>query len=130
MSLGTLLAALLAVAACRAPSRSELVGTYKIRYPYGSEELRLHDDGTYFQVVRVDRGGLSAANGGKWEYREKDGDVSLMAALLVDDNFGKVSSTWMTPKSGIWSLEAEKWPTGRITLYYSPDFDYRFKKVK
>jgi hypothetical protein len=130
-SLGILFAALLLVtASCRAPSRSELVGSYKIRYSYGSEELRLYDNGTYVQIVSLDRGGLRASNSGKWEYREKEGELALNAPLLVDDNFGKVSSSWMSPKAGLWSLAAEKWPTGSVTLFYSPDFDYRFKKIK
>lgn len=128
--LGILFAGLLLVTAnCRAPSRSELVGSYKIRYSYGSEELQLRDDGTYVQVVSLDRGGR-ASNSGKWEYREQEGDLELTAPLLVDDNYGKISSTWMSPKTGLWGLEAEKWPTGSITLYYSPDLDYRFKKMK
>jgi hypothetical protein len=131
ISLGILFAALLLAAAnCRAPSRSELVGGYKIRYSYGSEELRLNSDGTYVQVISLDRGGLRASNSGKWEYREKKGELSLIDPLLVDDNFGKVSSTWMSPRAGLWSLAAEKWPTGSVTLYYSPDFDYRFEKTE
>jgi hypothetical protein len=79
-------------------AKSDVLGTYEIRYPFGTETLVLRDD-TYEQRF-VDSSGKIFTASGKWTFdpTERSNQGALENAMTVCDGFGKFSST--TPRKG------------------------------
>src|SRR5574341_1219955 len=75
-------------------SENEIVGNYEAHFPYGTEKLELHNDGTYLQTVIVNRGTVAKTNRGKWEFDEEYFDVTLYDALIVSTLFSPLDSIY------------------------------------
>jgi len=106
----------------------EVVGNYKLRYPYATEELQLNKDGTYIQTVLIDGETTPKTNKGNWEFDKKESEVVLNDALIVDDGFGKLNPHYSKIESGWWVLGARK-SFGKISLGVNPDLGFAFKKA-
>jgi hypothetical protein len=75
-------------------NRDELIGIYKVNYPYGAEQLKLMQDGSYEQMFALNGQMLKNINNGKWELRALDGDqLILNDPVIVDDGFGRLSKS-------------------------------------
>jgi hypothetical protein len=106
----------------------EVVGSYKLRYPYGTEELQLNGDGTYIQIVLIDGETTPKANKGRWEFWDKESEVVLNDAMIVDDGFGKIKVRYWESEPIAWNLHARK-SFGKISLDVNPDQGFAFKKT-
>jgi hypothetical protein len=106
----------------------DVIGVYKLRYPYGTEELRLAKDGTYIQSVLIDGETTAKTNKGRWEFREKESDVVLIDAMIVDDFFGHLKSEYWKIEPGLSIFSARK-SFGKISLIVNPDQGFAFKKI-
>ena len=89
-------------------------GTYFAEYPYGTEEIRLNNDGTFDQRFNFN-GGLSTANTGKWKGPDENGQMVMLNFICFDDGFG-------TPRSNVdpgpWAM-AFKSRWGRASLRFN-----------
>lgn len=110
-------------------SFDEVIGSYTVRYPYGIEELQLNKDSTYIQTVLIDGETTPKTNKGIWKFREKESEVVLNKAMIVDDGFGKLNLRYGEIAPGHWVLGARK-SFGRISLRFNPDWDFAFRKIR
>jgi len=80
-------------------AKSDVLGTYEIKYPFGTETLVLRDD-TYEQRF-VDKSGKVFTASGKWTFdaAERSNQGALENAMTLCDGFGKFEST--TPQKGL-----------------------------
>src|SRR6266404_1392125 len=73
----------------RTYKKVELLGTYEIKYPFGTDTLVLNADDTYEQRF-VDKAGKVYTNRGKWDFEGGRGNqVALINAVDVCSPFGK-----------------------------------------
>jgi hypothetical protein len=116
-------------------TREGIVGTYVLRYPYGVEELRLANDGTYEQTFRKDGGTAPVVHtgrwtfkaGGRWWYRE-GGELALHNCMLVDDLFGKPRPPEERVQPGVCLLGVQnRFGHASIVLNEKAGFVYRTK---
>jgi hypothetical protein len=113
-------------------SSKDLIGTFTLRYPYGTETLRLDSGGHYEQSFVTNDGRDSANTRGKWELQQdaldKDAqNVILHDALLVDDNFGHLSSDYRAVQPGLHVFRIHK-TFGAIELVRNEDKGFSYKK--
>ena len=106
----------------------EMWGRYKLKYPYGSEELLLNKDGTYVQTVFINGEATPKVNTGKWEFDENHSRVILVNAMIVDDYFGHLRPSYWEIKPGL-SIFRVKKSFGRIKLIINPDQGFFFEKI-
>src|ERR1700731_4064297 len=80
-------------------AKSDVLGTYEIKYPFGTETLMLRDD-TYEQSF-VDKSGNVFTASGKWTFdaAERSNQGALENAMTLCDGFGRFNST--TPQKGL-----------------------------
>ena len=107
----------------------EVVGVYKVRYPYGTEELQLAKDGTYVQSVLIDGETTAKTNKGRWEFWEKESEVVLIDAMIVDDFFGHLKPSYWKIEPGLSIFSAKK-SFGKVSLLINPDQGFAFKKIR
>jgi hypothetical protein len=107
-------------------TKHELVGSYEIDYPFGSDILILREDDTYEQRF-TDKSGKISTNKGKWTLiPERDNQVQLENAVLVCDPFGKFASA--TPQQGLAYFSAG-WYRGTV-LTVSEDLGLYMRKLR
>ena len=106
----------------------EVVGFYKLRYPYGTEELRLNKDGTYIQSVLIDGETNAITKAGKWKFDEEELDIILIDAMVVDDFFGHPKKDYRKTQPGL-SAFAVKKSFWKIYLLVNPDQGFIFEKI-
>lgn len=109
-------------------SFDEVIGNYKLRYPYATEELQLNMDGTYIQTVLIDSETTPKTNKGRWEFWVKESEVVLNDPMIVDDGFGKLKARYWQSEPIAWNLDARK-SFGKISLGVNPDWGFAFKKT-
>ena len=73
---------------------NDVPGTYAVSYPFGEGLLRLHPDGRYEQLLRVN--GREASVAGRWTWkRDESLDLlSLSDCLVATNGFGQLNSDW------------------------------------
>lgn len=106
----------------------DVIGSYKVRYPYGTEELQLNKDGTYTQSVLIDGEAKAIANKGRWEFDKNESKVTLINAMLVDDFFGHLRKNYWKIEPGLSVFTAKSF-TGKISLMVNPDQGFAYNKV-
>ena len=106
----------------------ELAGVYKVRYPYGTEELQLAKDGTYIQSVLIDGESTVKTNKGRWEFKKEESKVILTDAMIVDDFFGHLRPAYWKIEPGL-SIFSVKKSFGKLSLLINPDQGFIFKKI-
>jgi hypothetical protein len=74
---------LLILSGCTNPSRSEVVGTYNMKYMGLTFELTLTEGSTYIQNVEDEISRKRETFFGKWTYDSAVGDVKLDGTVLV-----------------------------------------------
>src|SRR5262245_15713555 len=91
----SVLAAAVLGGACSMTS-DEVVGLYRLQYPYGVEQLRLSAGGEYEQSFRANDEGPSILHRGHWRLEPSGGwwhgepaMLILMDCMLIDDFTGK-----------------------------------------
>jgi len=95
----------------RTYTKAELLGTYEVKYSFGTDTLILNADNTYEQRF-VDKAGKVFINRGKRDFKGgRDNQVALINAIDVCDPFGKFTST--TPQRG-YSLRSFGWYRGTV----------------
>ena len=109
-------------------SFDEVIGNYKLHYPYATEELQLYRDGTYLQTVLIDGETIPKTNKGRWEFWVKESEVVLNDAMIVDDFFGHLKRDYWKIEPGLWNLSAKK-TFGKVSLGVNPDQGFAFKKI-
>jgi len=110
-------------------SFDEVIGNYKLRYPYATEELQLNKDGTYLQRVLIDGETIPKTNKGRWEFWAEESEVVLNDAIIIDDGFGKLKAGYWQNEPIAWNLDARK-SFGKISLGVNPDWGFAFKKTR
>ena len=112
-------------------NRDEVVGVYAVKYPYGTEQLKLLQDGNYEQMFALDGQTMKLINNGKWELRLLDGlQLILNDPVIVDDGFGRLAKSLEKKESSIWPLYIKKSITGKISFPINEDQGFVFKKVQ
>ena len=109
-------------------SFDEVIGNYKLRYPYATEELQLNGDSTYIQTILIDNEKTPKINKGRWEFWIKESEVVLNNAMIVDDGFGKIKARYLQSEPIAWNLHARK-SFGKVSLIVNPDQGFAFKKT-
>jgi hypothetical protein len=107
-------------------AKSDVLGTYEIHYPFGTETLVLRD--FIYEQRFVDNSGKVFTAGGKWTF---DGTVrsnqgALEGAMAVCDGFGEFAST--TPVKG-YCLTTFAWYGGTV-IVVNEDKDFFMRKRK
>ena len=116
--------------ACSGPVTSaEMSGRFLCSYAYGAELLTLSSDGTYVQQVSVDAPPWVASHKGTWTFDENEQELSLVDALLLDDNFGRLRREFDEPESGLWRLEVGR-RGARVVLRWNPDLGHECAQVR
>jgi len=106
----------------------EVVGVYKVRYPYGTEELQLAKNGTYVQSVLIDGETTPKTNKGRWEFDKEESKVILIDAMIVDNFFGHLKPSYWKIEVGL-SIFPVKKSFGKVSLLINPDQGFAFKKI-
>lgn len=106
----------------------DVIGRYKVQYPYGAEELQLNKDGTYTQSVLIDGETKAMDNKGQWEFDKNELKVILINAMLVDDFFGHIRKDYWKIEPGL-SFFTAKRSMGTISLIINPDQGFVYNKV-
>jgi len=88
----------------------------------------LKSDGTYTQLIDINRENGTLIHSGTWKYNSVGNDVQLLDPILVDDNFGSVKDEFRKPMPGIWSLEPVR-KMFSFSLRWNPDWDYEFRRI-
>ena len=110
----------------RTYKKAELLGTYEIKYPFGTDTLVLNADDTYEQRF-VDKAGKVYSNRGKWDFEGGRGNqVALVNAVDVCSPFGKFAST--EPHRG-YSLRTFGWYRGTV-IAVNEDLGLYMRKIR
>jgi hypothetical protein len=88
----------------------------------------LNKDGTYVQTVLKDGETTPRTNKGRWEFWDKESQVVLNDAIIVDDGFGKIRTRYWQSEPIAWNLHARK-SFGKVSLGVNPDQGFAFKKI-
>lgn len=111
------------------PELNDVTGTYKLKYPYGYEELHLKVDGTYVQTVFINDTSTIKTNEGKWRYDKKESEVILIDAMFVDDYFGHLKKEYWKIEPGLSIFYVQK--LGRkISLIVNREQGFVFEKIQ
>ena len=96
---------------------SQVAGRYRAKYPYGSEELTLNADGSYFQRIHINSPAEEIESSGIWTYSSEDQRVDFENFDVVGDGFGGLRKGYQKPRLGIASFPLERNPlTGSLRL--------------
>jgi hypothetical protein len=73
---------------------NDVPGTYSVRYPFGEGLLRLHGDGRYEQILRIN--GREASVAGRWTWKSDESLdlLSLSGCLVATNGFGQLNTDW------------------------------------
>ncbi len=106
----------------------DVAGVYKVRYPYGTEELHLDKDGKYVQSVLIDGETSVKTNKGRWEFNKEESKVILTDAMIVDDFYGHLRPAYWKIEPGLSIFPVEK-SFGKLSLVINSDQGFVFKKI-
>ena len=113
----------------RSYAKEQLIGTYEIKYSFGTDTLMLNADDTYEQQF-VDSSGKKFVNRGTWRFEGgRDNQVSLMNAFDVCGPGGQFAST--SPHRG-YSLRTFGWAwwRGGIVISVNEDLGLYMPKIR
>lgn len=102
-----------------------LVGQYSVKYPHGSETLRLGDDGKFTQVYTKAENNQSTTNSGTWDLDKEFNKVFLNGAVLFDTRGGQRSDN---PERTTWGLHIVR-RFGEISLQIDEEGALEYKKL-
>ena len=107
-------------------AKADVLGTYEIQYPFGTETLVLHEQ-TYEQKF-VDKSGKVFTVTGEWRFdsTKRSGQGALENAMSLDDGFGKFRST--APRNGLRMLSFA-WYGGTV-ISLNEDQGFIMRKIK
>lgn len=109
----------LVVAGC-APSRADVLGTWRMDNRFGFELLKLGDNGLYEQEVRIrDERGVehTAFRSGTWEYLTgRSTGILLRKCLSPLDIAGNVQPGFQSRDVNCYLAVDRKWPTSNLQL--------------
>ena len=111
--------------------REQLVGTYRVDYGYGTEQLTLRADGTYTQEFAAKGEALRPINQGRFDLKTGDfwdGQLLQLHDPVIVDDLGK--QTAMAPFSGGWAMPVRKTPGGQPRFPINEDMGLEFNRVK
>ncbi len=114
--------------ACSNVAQAELVGSYEATYEFGTQSLRLQQNGAYTQQLTLPTVKGAVSHVGRWEYSQARRLVILHDPLIFDDNFGKLNSQYQTPANGSWNLNVRKDLHG-LSLTWNDDVGVTLRKV-
>jgi hypothetical protein len=100
---------------------SQIVGTYRCVYPYGSEVLTLAADTTYSKQFSFNSGKV-INNNGTWKL--KNGRLYLYNAIVIDDGAGQPRET---APQGLWILIVSRSWSGKPFITVNEDMGLRFQ---
>jgi hypothetical protein len=108
-------------------TKPDILGTYEIHYPFGTETLELRADDTYQQRF-TDTSGKTFAITGRWTFdtAARSNQVALIDAMELGDGFGKFGST--VPKRGL-HMRSLAWYGGTV-ISLNEDLGMRMRKIK
>jgi len=110
----------------RTYTKEQLVGTYEIKYSFGTDRLILNADNTYEQRF-IDTAGNAYTNRGKWNFEGgRENQVALINAFDVCSAFGKFAST--EPRRG-YSARTFGWYGGTV-IAVSEDLGLYMRKIR
>jgi hypothetical protein len=110
----------------RSYTKEQLLGEYRIQYPFGVDTLILRPDNTYEQHF-INTSGETFEHRGRWEFKGgRDNQVDLLDAVDVCDGFGKFAST--EPQSGH-SFRTFGW-YGSIVISINEDAGFYMRRVR
>ena len=107
-------------------AKADVLGTYEIQYPFGTETIVLRED-TYEQRF-VDKSGKVFTVEGKWTFdgTKRSNQGGLENAMSLDDGFGRFRST--TPRQGLRALSF-KWYGGTV-ISVNEDQGFMMRKIR
>jgi hypothetical protein len=114
---------------CSVQTVDEVIGRYKLRYSYGTEELQLDKDGTYIQSIFIDGETTAKVNKGRWEFHKKESEVVLIDAMIVDDFFGRLKPEYWKIEPGLSIFHISK-AFGKVSISVNRDQGYSFEKIR
>jgi len=111
--------------------RERLVGTYRVAYGYGAEQLTLNADGTYTQEFAATGEAFRAINQGRFDFRTGDfwdGELLQLHNPVIVDELGKRSA--MARSSGVWAMPVRRTWGGQPRFPINEDMGLEFNRVK
>lgn len=109
-------------------TRETLVGSYRLEYPYGQEELKLGKDGKYTQFFTLKNDDKQIRHEGSWEYNQADSEVILNDPLIIDNGFGRLSPSFSKVQSGNGFFYVHRSWSGKIRLRVNEDQGFFYEK--
>jgi hypothetical protein len=125
------LLAIVAVGCSGTAPRERLVGTYRVDYGYGVEQLTLRSDGTYTQEFADKGESFRALNQGRFDLRTGsfwDRQLLQLHNPVIVDDLGK--RTAMARFSGVWAMPVRQTLGGQPRFPINEDAGLEFKRVK
>jgi len=123
---------ILAVVGCNRPiPRERLVGSYRVDYGYGVEQLTLRADGTYTQEFAPKGEAFRAINQGRFDLRTGtfwDGELLQLHDPIIIDDLGKRSA--MAHAVGVWIMPIQKTWSGQPRFPVNEDMGLYFERMK
>ena len=115
LAFGVAAAIIMSLTFACAPSRADVLGTWRLDHRSGYELLKLNEDGSYHQEVRVrDERGIerTALRTGTWRYLTgKSTGVLLEKCLSPLDITGQVQPEFESKHVNCYLALDRKWPT-------------------
>lgn len=98
--------------------KKEVIGTYYIKYPPGSQTLELKPDGRYKQVLNITETGETIIKEGIWGISSEDGTIYLESGLEIVTHTGDLNPNYANPvKDNVFfSLSRTHWLWGEVIL--------------
>lgn len=109
-------------------SEGQLLGAYRAMHTYADEELELSAAHMYVQRVTLQGQRTSTTHSGTWQFDSSKQQLTLLDALLIDDNFGKLNPEYKVPAKGRAVLIVGQ-SSAIVTLSWSDEVRVRFKKI-
>ena len=123
---------IVAVAGCHGTvARDRLVGSYRVDYGYGIEQLTLRGDGTYSQEFAAKGEPFREINHGRFNLRVGDfwdGQLLELDTPVIVDDLGTRSA--MTRAPGVWPIRIRKTWSGQPRFLINEDIGLEFNRVK
>jgi hypothetical protein len=110
-------------------TKQQVLGTYEIKYSFGTDTLVLNADDTYEQRF-VDSSGKEHVNRGKWQFEGgSENQVDLIDAVHVCTPFGKFASTVSHRGVSALAFGWAWWRTGPV-ISVSEDLGLYMRKIR
>lgn len=110
-------------------SPSDLVGRYRLDYPFGAVELELDSSGKYTQTISIRGAHGPTVNQGKWWLNASRHRVNFTDWIEVTNLDGKLRSNYAAAPKVACTMPVYGTGARDVSFDVDPDYGLRFHKI-